>query len=916
MSEADFQSLFEAVPGLYLVVAPDPPRTILAASDAYLRATMTKREEILGRGLFDVFPDNPDDPEATGTRNLAASIARAIATRTADTMQIQKYDVRRPDGGFEERWWSPINTPVYKDGEVRFIIHRVEDVTELTHVRQAGAVLVEKIAAEQRRADLRFRDLVELAPDGVVACDQAGTIVLVNVAAERMFGYSRVELIGQPIEILTPLRVRTKHPAHVASFVANPRMRAMGSGLDLAGRRKDGSEFPVEISLSPMQTDDGLLVSTAIRDISERRAIEGALHRLAAIVDSSEDAIIAETLAGEVTAWNASAERLFGYPAAEVLGSTIAMIVPDGTIAHERAMLERIGRGEKIPSFETKRRHKNGAMLDVSIRISPIVETGQVIGASKVVRDITDRKRIEERAKKATSYLLSAVDTIQDAFALYDESDRIVLVNSSFRQLFCSDLEGTVVGRSFEETLDANLTARTYELGTRTREEFRAAVIAHHRDPHGVLELRTKTGRILRVHEQRTPEGGAVALHVDITADVLREDELRIARIEAEAASAAKSEFLASMSHELRTPLNAILGFADLLRRDRKEPLTPRHLERIHHLQRGGAHLLRLIDDVLDLARVESGRLEISAEPISIAEVVAEVAETLTPQAAAHGVTVKYDPAHVSAVVVADRTRFSQILMNFGSNAFKYGKGGHATLRVTRPDAGTVRISVTDDGIGIPTEQQAKIFEPFHRAGQEAGTIQGTGIGLAITRRLAAMMGGQVGFTSEVGVGSEFWIELPNYREPTDSVAVLERAVAESPLARAGGRFLVVYVEDNPSNIALMRAVIDDLPPLEMITAATAELGIEIIRAHRPDVVIMDVNLPGISGIEATRLLASWPETRSIPVIALSAAALPRDTARAKDSGFYRYLTKPVQLDVLTATLEEILLRARHEPNA
>ncbi len=410
--------------------------------------------------------------------------------------------------------------------------------------------------------------------------------------------------------------------------------------------------------------------------------------------------------------------------------------------------------------------------------------------------------------------------------------------------------------------------------------------------------------------EQRTPEGGTVSLYADITSDVAQQDELRAARTEAEAASAAKSEFLASMSHELRTPLNAILGFAELLQRDRKEPLSQRQLDRLQHVQTGGAHLLKLIDDILDLARIESGRLEISAEPMSIEDVVRHVVSTLEPLAAGHGITIRHVSNDDAPVVVADRTRLSQILMNFGSNAIKYGrKGGHATLSVRRAEPSAVRIAVSDDGVGIPADKQAKVFEPFQRAGQETGPIQGTGIGLAISKRLAGMMGGRVGFESEPGAGSEFWIELPEYRQATGEMPIVHRrAPVASPLAGEGARFLIAYVEDNPSNIALMHAVMDDLPRLEMFTATTAETGLEIIRARRPHAVIMDVNLPGMSGIEATRMLAEWPETRAIPVIGLSAAVLPKDTARARESGFYRYLTKPVKLVELMSTLEEVLL--------
>jgi CheY-like chemotaxis protein len=260
--------------------------------------------------------------------------------------------------------------------------------------------------------------------------------------------------------------------------------------------------------------------------------------------------------------------------------------------------------------------------------------------------------------------------------------------------------------------------------------------------------------------------------------------------------------------------------------------------------------------------------------------------------------------------VLADRTRLAQVLMNFGSNAIKYGKTGGSVVfraeRIGRP----VRIAVRDDGIGIPEDKRDKIFEPFQRAGQETGAIQGTGIGLTISKRLAEMMHASVDFTSEVAHGSEFWIDLQVPETASSHVAVGHAASASaSPLASDTHRHTLVYVEDNPSNIAFLRELVTEFPSVELLTAPTAEIGLPLIRARLPEVVIMDINLPGMSGFEAVRRLREWPETRKIPVIGLSAAVLGSDTKRAQEVDFFRYLAKPVKVEELIGALEELLVR-------
>jgi CheY-like chemotaxis protein len=293
-------------------------------------------------------------------------------------------------------------------------------------------------------------------------------------------------------------------------------------------------------------------------------------------------------------------------------------------------------------------------------------------------------------------------------------------------------------------------------------------------------------------------------------------------------------------------------------------------------------------------------------------EVLLEVQQTLEPMAARAGIALHVSTApHDLSQVRADRTRFKQILLNFGSNSVKYGRrDGKVEIKVERADA-RLRLLVKDDGIGIPLEKQDKIFQPFQRAGQEAGPIEGTGIGLSITKRLAELMGGTVGFRSEPGKGSEFWVDLPLHkRSEPPQPATSPITTGASELGGEGSDISIVYIEDNPSNIAFMRGVLDELPRVRLTAVPNAEVGIELVRSTLPRVVIMDINLPGMSGYEATRRLRDWPETKHIPVIALTAAAMLGDRKRLAEAGFYRYLTKPVKVGELLEAIEELLTQA------
>lgn len=631
-----------------------------------------------------------------------------------------------------------------------------------------------------------FRQIFDTAPDAMVIVDSQGCITLVNQQVERLFGFSRGELLGQKIEILVPRRYRTAHTHYRAQYTAAPDSRAMGSGLELYGTHRNGTEFPVEISLSPVSTKEGMFVAASIRDVTLQRQLQATTNRL------QQD-------------------------------------------------------------------------------------------------------------------LLSAIDSIEGSFFIWDANDRLVVSNSQARLQWGEGLDGPLNGRPWREVVDASLRVGVLDTEGSSPEEYLQRLEAYHRNPKGTFSAKAREGRSVRLIERRTAEGGTVGLITDVTDDMQREAELNQARSEAEAASSAKSEFLSSMSHELRTPLNAVLGFAQLLQRDKKTPLSQRQLERVDHVLRGGEHLLRLIDDVLDLARIEARRTPVSVEPVSVERVLEEVEQTMTNMAERAKIHLSVSPSDTKLPdVSADRTRLKQILTNFASNAIKYGReGGHVKIEARQLD-GMVRVTVIDDGMGIAAEQQNKVFEPFQRAGQESGAIEGTGIGLTISKRLAELMGGEVGFCSVEGQGSEFWVEFPVHVDCERLPPDVHTNASHTHLGD-GARRLIVYVEDNPSNVAFMHDLLGDFENVELLTATSAEVGIQLIRERRPAVVIMDINLPGMSGIEALSHLQQWPETRDIPVVALSAAAMVGEARRIERAGFRNYLTKPVRVGQLTEVLERLL---------
>ncbi|HEX4490169.1 MAG TPA: ATP-binding protein [Acidimicrobiia bacterium] len=378
------------------------------------------------------------------------------------------------------------------------------------------------------------------------------------------------------------------------------------------------------------------------------------------------------------------------------------------------------------------------------------------------------------------------------------------------------------------------------------------------------------------------------------------EERLALARDAAEHANQAKSEFLSRMSHELRTPLNAILGFSQLLEHD---ALDDDQRESVALIRRAGRHLLELINEVLDISRIEAGRLSVSIEPVNLADVVTEAIELVRPIAADRGIEVPARaPEGCDRFVRADRHRLRQILVNLLANAVKYNRD-HGRVDIGCEEAdGRVRVSITDTGGGISAENQTRLFRPFERLGADETDIEGTGLGLAVTSRLIDALGGTIGVDSEVGTGSTFWIELPNDEAP---IAALNREPgrAEIPITDGAAR-TVLYVEDNPANIMLVRRLLDRRPHITLRTAKLGAEGIAAATDSPPDLVLLDLNLPDLSGELVLQRLRADPRTRAIPVIVVSADATPTQIERLRALGAADYVTKPFDIGALLAAID------------
>ncbi|QEY14488.1 response regulator [Cellvibrio sp. KY-YJ-3] len=465
--------------------------------------------------------------------------------------------------------------------------------------------------------------------------------------------------------------------------------------------------------------------------------------------------------------------------------------------------------------------------------------------------------------------------------------------------------------------------ALSLELGTQINPGFEALAFKASRGIEDIYELTyickdgSRFPAIVSITPLRDDEDGLIGyLLIGTDNSQRKQAELKLtqAMAIAEKANLAKSDFLSSMSHELRTPLSAILGFAQLIESGNPPP-TATQKRSIDQILQAGWYLLELINEILDLALIESGKLSLSLEPMGLADVMLECAAMIEPQAHKRGIRVTFPPLGMRYFVKADRTRVKQVLINLLSNAIKYNSvGGSVTVTCEERVPGRIRISVEDTGSGLAPEQIEQLFQPFNRLGQEANAEEGTGIGLVMTKRLVELMGGAIGLDSVVGQGCVFWVEMDLTTTRVQDVGEVSDEPTKTYRQTNAAQHLLLYVEDNPANLMLVEDLIARRPDIKLITARDGLEGVALARSALPDMILMDINLPGISGITALLILAKDPSTKHIPIVALSANAMPRDIAKGLEAGFFRYLTKPIKVNEFMDTLDLTLKHADAHP--
>ncbi len=531
-------------------------------------------------------------------------------------------------------------------------------------------------------------------------------------------------------------------------------------------------------------------------------------------------------------------------------------------------------------------------------------ENNTPIKLTGIIQDITERKNAEEQLKESHLQFNNLLGSIQHAVWSADLQGNILYMNPGMETIYGRPVQEFINNPNLwlEVVHPEDMTLGQESLQKMMSEGYVSTEYRILRPDGDIRWIRDSKKIILDENGQMIQLGGTA---IDITEKKRYEEELIKSKEIAEKASQAKSDFLSSMSHELRTPMNAILGFAQILEMETQDES---HKNFVNEIYKAGKHLLELIDDVLDLSLIESNKVKLSPESTNLKRLILDVIDLIQSSAQKNNIKIINNlPPDKEYSVFVDYTRFKQVMLNILSNAVKYNvDGGKVTISIEYIER-SITILIADTGKGIRDEQKAHLFQPFDRAGMENSSIEGTGIGLVITKRLLEMMKGKIGYSSELNKGTTFWVEIPGKISDHDEEIKQYKILEEISLPTGKNDKSILYIEDNPSNLRLVAQIIESKTKYHLINAPNGSLGLELAKEHTPDLILLDINLPEMDGFEVLKILQEMKETKDTPVIAVSARAMARDIARGKSAGFIDYISKPIEIINFLTTIHRYL---------
>lgn len=798
--------------------------------------------------------------------------------------------------------------------EPRGVVHVVDLETVVgfgAYLFTCGLIIALGVAARHahaRAAERRetLRVTLHSIGDAVITTDVAGRVTYLNESAESLTGWSRADAVGQPLaEVFRIVDETTRQP------VESPASRVLREGtvLGLADRtlliRRDGSQLPIDDSAAPIRDELGVVSGCVLifRDVTEQRQAErnrvsqliGA-RMLASIVESSEVAIVSKSLDGVIQSWNAAAERMFGYLAAEAIGKHISLVIPPDRLAEEDAIIASLKSGKRVEHFETVRQRADGSRLWVSLTVSPLKDdAGNVIGASKMVIDLDARKRAEaERQRFAT-----LIENSTDFVGICDLDGVPIFINrAGLRLLGIDDLEEARrvhvwdfffpedQGRIREELFPAVLEKGHAEVEVRFRHFKTGAAIWM---SYKVLTLTDDAGRPVAI--------GTVSQ--DITQRKRLEDNLRALAADLSEADARKDEFLATLAHELRGPLAPLSNVLEVWKRTE----DPAKLESARDtMARQLGQMLRLVEDLLDLNRITHNRLELRRRRVDLASVVHQAVEASRPLADSLGHELRVELPAEPVWLSADPARLAQVFGNLLNNACKYTDAGGAIALAAERNGGEVVVAVRDTGIGISAEHLDKIFDMFTQGdAAPEKSRDGLGIGLTLVKRLVRMHDGTIEARSAGrGHGSEFVVRLPVLEERAAPPEPAATPGVDADAALRGRRVLIV---DDNADSAISLAMLLQLEGNETYTAHDGIEALEAVDAYRPDVALLDIGLPKLNGHDVARRIRERPWGKDMALIALTGWGQDDDRRKSREAGFDAHLVKPVDGGALAKLL-------------